>query len=126
MEKLADLKARLVLKRKDLHEGFGRVSISKPKSKIYKSNLKRIDDKFNFPIVLGRGVYKTFILKIGHIISGDQFRKDPFFYPVDFKSRRRYYKFDCDDEKFEKGEKIYYQCCIKTNEQNIPVVSFPH
>lgn len=75
----------------------------------------------NFPWVLGRGIHRTVVMQIGELPSGDAFRSDVFFYPVGFKSRRKYYNFDYDPDVSETTTKVNFQCSI-SEENGLPMV----
>jgi hypothetical protein len=74
------------------------------------------DGKIEYPVILGRGVYRTILLNAGEVEDGINFPKDTYIYPVGFHSKRKYFTFDT-ESTLDRPKKVFYHCLIKKIDQ---------
>ncbi|PJF19443.1 hypothetical protein PSACC_00721 [Paramicrosporidium saccamoebae] len=70
-----------------------RKSAAKPRRN-YRHLPVRDDGQIEYPVILGRGVYRTILLNVGEVEDGPNFRQKSYLYPVGFHSKHKYFAFD--------------------------------
>lgn len=86
---------------------------SKPRRN-YKNLPLKNDGEIDYPVVLGRGIFRTTVLDAGQIDASDKFRNEMYVYPVGFIAKRKYNALESHDKK------AIYFCSISKSADGLP------